>query len=468
MYKEFLEICAYTPEEIEKELPRVKRAFDKARLSEEDVKRGRERLIEYFEAGELRGLRMIAGLYIKDFVDLVLSGEEHDIRIYCHLPTVGTQLLGAAELARPDIYVGYPMCNCFYVLGSIFNRLDPILEAGENWCLPPGVAHCGCNQFKLGSRLSNILPPASLHLSAGNYCDEAPKADEVLEYFFGDEVFWFNRCQDEDLDDPPMDERHLRYLGTNVKRAKQRISEVIGAEITNEMVFEAMMVTESYAKELSNISELRAFADPSPLRMACVGLAQFLMISTVGLKRRNEVAEAMRVLREEVQERVDQGEGVVEKGAPRVMLSVVVHLSTPGMTKAMEDSGLNIACMEGYGGVSPEDRRADIALMDPCDLIAGIYLWNPLMTRVTWRIQSIAEGYRKANLDGIIMLPHYSCRVFGNDYMMIRDGVKRELGNIPILILETDLFDPRYYTAEQSRTRIESFAEMVKTAKAAV
>ncbi len=52
--------------------------------------------------------------------------------------------------------------------------------------------------------------------------------------------------------------------------------------------------------------------------------------------------------------------------------------------------------------------------------------------------------------------------------MMVRDGVKKELGNIPILILETDLFDPRYYTAEQSRTRIESFAEMAKTAKAAV
>ena len=66
------------------------------------------------------------------------------------------------------------------------------------------------------------------------------------------------------------------------------------------------------------------------------------------------------------------------------------------------------------------------------------------------------------------MLPHFSCRVFGNDYMMIRDGVKKELGDIPSLVLETDLFDPRYYTAEQSRTRLESFAEMVKSAKVSV
>ena len=86
MYKEFLETCAYTPEEIDKELPRVKRAFDKAGLIEEDMKRGRERLIEYWDAGNLKGVRMLAGVYIREFVDMVLSGEEHDIRLYAQLP----------------------------------------------------------------------------------------------------------------------------------------------------------------------------------------------------------------------------------------------------------------------------------------------------------------------------------------------------------------------------------------------
>ena len=468
MYREFLETCAYTPEEIEKELPRVKRAFDRAGLSEEDVKRGRERLIEYFEAGELRGMRMISGIWIKEFVDLVLAGEEHEIRLYFHLPSVIGSLFGGARLARPDVYVGYPDVLCHYVLGSVFNRLDPLLEATENWCLPPGVAHCACNQAKLGGKLLNIIAPGSLHFSMGAYCDEAPKVEELLEYHFGERVFWCNRCQDEDFDDP-MDERHLKYLSTNVDRARRVVSEVIGVEVTKDMVMEAILASEGCVNGMTRIADLRAEADPSPLRIGSCAFAQFLIVVvTVGLKRRKELEEALRVLGDEVQERVDRGEGVVEKGAPRVMLSYTPPLSTPGIAHAMEDAGLNVCCTEGYGTVSAEDRRVEIGLPDPCDLIAGVYLHNPMMMKPTWRVDAVVAGYRKTNLDGIIMLPHYSCRVFGNDYMMVRDGVKKELGNIPILILETDLFDPRYYTAEQSRTRIESFAEMAKTAKAAV
>ena len=468
MYKEFLETCAYTPEEIEKELPRVKRAFDKAGLTEEDLKRGRERLIQDLDAGDLRGMRMIAGLFIKDFVDLVLSGEEHEIRLYLQLPSLGGQVLGAAQLVRPDIYVGYPSVLGFHVLGSIFNRLDPLLEKGENWCLPPAVAHCGCNQFKLGARLTDMVPPASLNLSAGMYCDEAPKVDEVLTYHFREPVFWFNRCQDENFDDPPMDERHLKYLSANVDRARQTVSEVIGVEVTKDKVMEAILGVEGCVKALSRITELRAEADPSPLRAASCQLGQFLVVSTLSPKKYKQVEEALRVLAEEVQGRIDRGEGVVEKGAPRVMLSYLTSLSNPGISKAMEDAGLNICCSEGYGSAAEWERRAEIAKIDPCDIIAGVYLTSPLMVKASWRIETIVNGYRKGNLDGLIMLPHYSCRVFGNDFVMIRDGVKKELGNIPTLILETDLFDPRYYTVEQSRTRIESFAEMVKTAKVSV
>lgn len=467
MYKEFLEMCAYSPQEIDKELPRVKKAFDRAGLTEEDMKRGRERLIEYFDAENLRGVRMIAGLCIKEFVDLVLSGEEHDIRLYAHMPTVGAVLLTAAKTARPDIYVGYPLPLSFYVLGTILNRIEPYLEAAESFCLPPGVAHCGCNQFKLGSRITGLVPPASLHLSAGMYCDEAPKADEVFQFYFGDEVFWFNRCQDEDFDDP-MDERHLKYLSHNVDRARQKISEIIGVDVTKDLVLQEILTNEGIVKAFSRIGDIRAEADPAPIPVNCCGLLQFSMLSVLNPFRRGECQEAMKVLGDEAQARVDRGEGVVPKGAPRVMLSVVLPLSTPGIPKAMEDAGLNVCCQEGKYDVGQWERRLQVPTTDACDIIAGIYLLTPLMMKATMRVEVMVNDCREGNLDGIIMLPHFSCRVFGNDYMMIKDGVKRELGDIPILILETDLFDPRYYTAEQSRTRIESFAEMVKTAVAAV
>jgi len=467
MYGEFLEMCAYTPEEIEKELPRVKRAFDQAALTEEDMKRGRERLIEYWDAENLKGVRMLAGIYIRDFVDMVLSGEEHDVRLYAQLPTFWGMLLTAAKAARPDIYVGYPSPIGLFVLGSIFDRVDPHFEAAENWCLPPAVAHCGCCQFKIGSRLTKLVPPGTLHLSAGMYCDEGPKADEVFQAYFGDEVFWFNRCQDEDFDDP-MDERHLKYLGTNIDRARQKISEVIGVEVTKDLVMLAILGEEGCAEAFSRIGGIRAEADPSPIPVNCVALAQYLLVGCLNPDLRVRLAEALGVLADEAQARVDRGEGVVAKGAPRVLLSVLLPFTTPGIGKAMEEAGLNVCCQEGQYDVGAMERRLQVPATDPCDIIAGVFLLTPVLMKPTMRIEVLENDYRQGNLEGIILLPTYSCRVFGNDYMMIKDGVKKELGNVPILLLECDIFDPRYYTAEQARTRIESFAEMVKTAKAEV
>jgi len=44
--------------------------------------------------------------------------------------------------------------------------------------------------------------------------------------------------------------------------------------------------------------------------------------------------------------------------------------------------------------------------------------------------------------------------------------ISEKLG-IPVLVLEGDLCDSRNYSAEQLRARVESFAEMLKMAKAA-
>ncbi|MCL5734351.1 MAG: 2-hydroxyacyl-CoA dehydratase family protein [Actinobacteria bacterium] len=466
-YRELLTTCDFSPEEIDNELPRLKKAFDKAGLTVEDVKRCRERMITYFEADTLRGARMALGLHIRAFVDMVMAGEEHDVRIYGHLPLMaGHCVLGAAELARPDAYIGLPDLICHMVLGAFFNKLDPLLEASEAWCLPAGLAHCGCSQAKIGGRLTDVVPPATLHVSAGNYCDEAPKVDEVLAYHFKEPVVWCNRCQDESFDDPPMDDRHLKYFSANIRRTKDAISEAVGAEVTNQMIMQTMMATEEVGKEFKRIQDYRAESDPSPISVVTTDMAAALVGIDMTPRGLSKVAEMMKVLADEVQDRVERGVGVVPKGAPRVMYAYVLPFASPAVGKAFEEAGLNVCVREGYGSMPIWSRREEIAKLDPCDIVAGIFLHNPTLVKPRWRADVVVLGYNKAKLDGIVMLPHYSCRVFGTDFPMMRDMVRKELGDIPITVLETDVFDPRYYTAEQARTRIESFSEMVRAAKA--
>jgi benzoyl-CoA reductase/2-hydroxyglutaryl-CoA dehydratase subunit BcrC/BadD/HgdB len=410
---------------------------------------------------------MALGLWIRYTVDLLLSGEEHEIRLFSHLPMMaGSAALGAAALARPDVFVANPDYFCHIVLGGFFNKLDPLLEAAEGWMLPPGLAHCACSQAKIGAILKNIVPPATLHISAGNYCDEAPKVDEVIASYFNQPVYWCNRCQDEAFDDPPMDERHLKYFAASLEGARMAISEAVGTEVTNSMVMQTLMATEEAGKQYKRIVDLRVSADPQPIGVVAAEMAATLMavyMTPSGLKK---VAEAFTVLADEVQDRVDRGVGVVPKGAPRVMYAYVLPFASPGIGKIMEEAGLNVCCREGYGSMPVWERRESIAKLDPSEIMAGVFLHNPTLVKPRWRADVIVLGYKKSNSDGVMMLPHYSCRVFGTDFPMMRDMVKKELGDIPICILETDVFDPRYYTAEQARTRIESFAEMVKSAQA--
>ena len=49
---------------------------------------------------------------------------------------------------------------------------------------------------------------------------------------------------------------------------------------------------------------------------------------------------------------------------------------------------------------------------------------------------------------------------------MIKKSIESDLG-IPVLALEGDLYDTRDYSAQQLRTRVETFAEMLKAKKAA-
>ena len=51
------------------------------------------------------------------------------------------------------------------------------------------------------------------------------------------------------------------------------------------------------------------------------------------------------------------------------------------------------------------------------------------------------------------------------DCQIMRNFVEKEL-KIPVMIMEHDCYDPRFFTPGQIRTRIETFAEQVKVYQA--
>ena len=94
--KQLLELCGFEPDEIEMELPRVQKVFNMFGITPEDIERGKERILRYWDP-ELIGLRKIRGLAVRELVDIILGREENKITLCASLPSATTDVLNAAS-----------------------------------------------------------------------------------------------------------------------------------------------------------------------------------------------------------------------------------------------------------------------------------------------------------------------------------------------------------------------------------
>jgi benzoyl-CoA reductase/2-hydroxyglutaryl-CoA dehydratase subunit BcrC/BadD/HgdB len=99
----------------------------------------------------------------------------------------------------------------------------------------------------------------------------------------------------------------------------------------------------------------------------------------------------------------------------------------------------------------------------PFEGLALKCLQNPFIgpvTRRTHRLARIAEEY---NLDGAVLFATPACRHANGAYRVLKDSAA-EVG-LPFLMLDMDISDPRGYSKEQMRVRVEGFIELLAQMK---
>jgi len=465
--KELLGLCGFEPEEIDAELPRIQKVFDMFGINQEDIKRGKERINQYWDP-ELKGLAKIRGLAIRELVDTMLAKEEDKINLCASLPSATTDILNAASFHSDNGRATYPDVLVLMVMGYIFDKLDAILEAAEGHFLRPGAAQCSLLQTRLGLCVMGLFPKCDLLMSMGNLCDALPKTDEALELYFNIPVQYINCCQDRGADWEDV-YRSKEFFTNEIKKAKTRVSEVVGFEITNAMVDEARRIRRDAAIYATKIYDLVMESDPVPISAVSLQYIRIFRAMPLSRKSQDGMNEASKLLYEEVEDRVKRGVGMVEKGAPRILYAPLVSLADPSIIRMIEELGIAIPLTEDTilvpdGELRPQmDERGRGE--DPWERVAYALVQRSIEASVPMRIRAISGAVKRYHLDGVLNLFHYSCRYFAGDPLILKDAVEKETG-VPVMVLESDLYDPRFYTAEQLRTRVEAFGEMLKAAKA--
>jgi hypothetical protein len=458
-YHNFFKLCGFTEDAIKEQSPRIDKTFQKLDITEEDVRRAEGR-IQYYYDTNLEGVRKLLGVHVKEMINLVLAREENRKVIYCEWPGSASALLMSGIHTVDDVYFGTPASQTInVVMGCIFDKLGPIMEAGEESGLPAGAAHCALWQTHLGAIASGIIPKPDLIVSPGYLCDIPAETDQLLSEQYGIPVVYCDGCIDWQWEDwPDIPQHTVQYAARQLEKAKAKIEEVIGCKMSDDADTVGLTDVMKLYYNLQALVGLMGRADPQPTSQLNVDLAWWLIQSP--MRHREEATQALLTLIKEVKQLIDEGKGILPKGTPRVYVAHRVAVD-PSILRMMEDAGLAlpVVCTDW---LSP--TQLQFQSTTPLEVVMEV-LFKTGPSSSVGNVAFDIACCKTWNVDGAIITCPYSCRVYAMSTLIIKKAIGEELG-IPVMALEIDAYDTRQYSAGQLRARVEAFAELLRTAKA--
>jgi benzoyl-CoA reductase/2-hydroxyglutaryl-CoA dehydratase subunit BcrC/BadD/HgdB len=453
---ELLKMCGFNEWEIESELPRVEKAFNKLGITVEDIEKGKQRLNKYYDV-ELKGVRKALRLIVRELVDALLVREEGKKAIYGFMAP-GFDLLSSALVTKSrDVCSIHQSWAFQIVVGCIFGKIEPVLEEAERKWLKAGmVAHCANIKTLVGPMVLGLYPKPDLLVTTGLLCETSPKTVDLFHELYDIPVWHVDACQDRTCEEYP--EPSMRLAGSaakSLKRLAERIQEVVGFEITNDMLLEVQDAKGRLGQAFNRLRSLVESSAPLPLSPAHENIWMCLNVLALSIDGITEATDAVDTLYEELKERVAKGLGVVEKEAPRVLATLPMGQTDPRLEHLACEVGIAIVATDRNLEVSTKVTSEDPYIRFGIAMQLGAMHLPPGM-----RIPQIIEGCKKLNIDGVLDRYHVGCRAVAGDALLIEKAVNMELG-IPVMLLEWENFDPRVYKHEEYKKRLEIFKAMM-------
>ncbi len=461
-YDDLMKICGFEADELEKQRPRIETVFQRLGIVSEDYGPAEKRLQEEHDI-ELKGVRLVFRAWLLELFDLVLARDEGKKIFYYSYPNIQGPGQAIRAAAPENLWVGCPDVVLCHTLGQIFDKLLPILEAGEERGLPPGHALCSLQQIRNGGLAVGAIPIPDMTAGSSYYCEIASKTDELMQEIYGYPAVYIDGSMDSRWGEAPdYDPKRITFLGGQIDKLFADVKEILGVEVTREAWDKALFNSKQIFSALGRMTELMT-ADPVPISGVETGLALNLASACTGIAM-IEGPEAVRTLCAEVQERVEKGEGIMEKGAPRIM-NFIQPFSDAGITHMFENAGLAL-------GASITTVRPDKTIgpkISPKTL--GEELAVKVMRGGAFHsnygfVERFENSVKALNIDGVIFGYQYSCRPLAQCSHLFKQYIEKNTG-IPVLSLEMDYYESRSYGAETLKTKVEAFAEILRARKAA-
>jgi benzoyl-CoA reductase/2-hydroxyglutaryl-CoA dehydratase subunit BcrC/BadD/HgdB len=167
----------------------------------------------------------------------------------------------------------------------------------------------------------------------------------------------------------------------------------------------------------------------------------------------------------DIKNRTAKGEGTMPRGNEkyRVMWEGIPFWYRMRFMYDLAQSGVVIA-FEPYTYSFAPVKKKCFTLEETLRDVAKLMMDTPYAYNLERRIENFEKWIDEYKLDGVILHENMSCRPSSAGMADLKEAIMRDKG-IPVLILQGDMNDPRAYSEEQMKTRVEAFVELMEANK---
>lgn len=347
---------------------------------------------------------------------------------------------------------------CVYVPDEVIIAADGIVTGlcgGSQFWVPDGEkvlpkSTCPLIKASVGARLGRTCPffrIADLYVGETT-CDGKKKAWEIL----GEDVPMHI------MDMPQMKRpQDMRKWMDEIKEFAMVVEKVTGNAITPEKLKEAVHIINEKRKALARVYETRK-AKAIPIS----GKDALLVMQIAFFDDPVRCAQMANKLADELEQRVKDGVSVFPDQTKRILVTgTPMAIPNWKLHHIIETSGAAVVCEETCTGTRYFEHLVDetpATLDEQYAAIAQRYMQIhcACFTPNTERVDDILRLAKEYQVDGVIDVNLKFCCLYDTEGYTVEKALKE--AGIPVLGIETDYTDA---DAEQLRTRIEAFVEML-------
>lgn len=183
----------------------------------------------------------------------------------------------------------------------------------------------------------------------------------------------------------------------------------------------------------------------------------FHMAPIVALRGGEECNAYYRLLRDELQDRVQRGIGGIREERHRLLWdNLPMWFAVRELSTLLAERGFNFACTSYTNAWAEAGVQVDPD--DPYGSAARAYTHVILNQDLSNRLGILRRLTREYACDGAVLHSDRSCKPYSIGQVELRERLAREL-SVKVLLLEADHSDPRAWAAEPGENRLTAFME---------